>query len=180
MAIFASWLSASSLFLDFYFVSFFWFRVIFIQLIPCVSLVILNFLLFSAMRRAERRRQRLLASKQEQAGAARPAQGKENKRQRDANNTTLMLIVVISVFLAVELPLMVMSALHTINSSMGLNFIDYDLANTVTMLINTCIFLSYPINFGIYCGMSRYQNSMRTASKKYWFLLVFFLLSRKT
>ena len=41
---------------------------------------------------------------------------RENKRQRDANNTTLMLIVVISVFLAVELPLMVMSALHTINS----------------------------------------------------------------
>ena len=83
-----------------------------------------------------------------------------------------MLIVVISVFLAVELPLMVMSALHTINSrcddsfsiekllyliyrSMGLDFIDYDIANTVTMFINTCIFLSYPINFGIYCGMSR-------------------------
>ena len=95
---------------------------------------------------------------------------RENKRQRDANNTTLMLIVVISVFLAVELPLMVMSALHTINSrwddsfslwklliyrSMGLDFIDYDIANTVTMFINTCIFLSYPINFGIYCGMSR-------------------------
>ena len=41
------------------------------------------------------------------------------------------------------------------DSSMGLDFIDYDIANTVTMFINTCIFLSYPINFGIYCGMSR-------------------------
>ena len=38
---------------------------------------------------------------------------------------------------------------------MGMDFIDYELANTVTMFINTCIFLSYPINFGIYCGMSR-------------------------
>ena len=70
-----------------------------------------------------------------------------------------MLIVVISVFLSVELPLMIMSALHTINSSMDLDFMDYKLANTVTMFINTAIFLSYPINFGIYCGMSRYRHT---------------------
>ena len=42
----------------------------FVHFIPCVSLVILNILLFSAMRRAERRRQKLMASrvKAEQAG----------------------------------------------------------------------------------------------------------------
>ena len=46
------------------------FRVICVHLVPCVSLVILNILLFSAIRRAERRRQKLLASrvKAEQAG----------------------------------------------------------------------------------------------------------------
>ena len=46
------------------------FRVIFVHFLPCVSLVILNILLFSAMRRAERRRQKLMASrvKAEQAG----------------------------------------------------------------------------------------------------------------
>ena len=49
---------------------FYRFRVLFVHLIPCVSLVILNILLFSAMRRAERRRQKLMASrvKAEQAG----------------------------------------------------------------------------------------------------------------
>ena len=35
------------------------FRVIFVQVFPCISLVILNILLFSAMRRAEQRRRRL-------------------------------------------------------------------------------------------------------------------------
>ena len=35
------------------------FRVIFVQVVPCISLVILNILLFSAMRRAEQRRRRL-------------------------------------------------------------------------------------------------------------------------
>ena len=35
------------------------FRVVFVQVVPCISLVILNILLFSAMRRAEQRRRRL-------------------------------------------------------------------------------------------------------------------------
>ena len=41
-----------------------------VHLFPCVSLVILNILLFSAIRKAERRRQKLLANrvKAEQAG----------------------------------------------------------------------------------------------------------------
>ena len=39
-----------------------------------------------------------------------------DRRQRDANSTTMMLIVVIAVFLAVELPLSTMTALHTISS----------------------------------------------------------------
>ena len=46
------------------------FRVVFVQVVPCISLVILNILLFSAIRKAERRRQKLMASrvKAEQAG----------------------------------------------------------------------------------------------------------------
>ena len=42
-----------------------------------------------------------------------------DRRQRDANSTTMMLIVVIAVFLAVELPLSTMTALHTISSRYG-------------------------------------------------------------
>ena len=42
-----------------------------------------------------------------------------DRRQRDANSTTMMLIVVIAVFLAVELPLSTMAALHTISSRYG-------------------------------------------------------------
>jgi hypothetical protein len=42
--------------------------------------------------------------------------GLRNSKQRDANSTTMMLIVVISLFLVVEIPLMVITALHTISS----------------------------------------------------------------
>ena len=32
---------------------------------------------------------------------------------------------------------------------------DYTLAKNIVLVINLCICLSYPLNFGIYCGMSR-------------------------
>ena len=113
------------------------FRVVCVHLVPCVSLVILNILLFSAIRKAERRRQKLMASrvKAEQAGLVKrwistdlfmnPSNinknsgNRDNKRQRDAYSTTMMLIVVIAVFLSVETPLMVITALHTISSRWG-------------------------------------------------------------
>ena len=41
---------------------------------------------------------------------------RENKRQRDARKTSLMLLVVIIVFLATELPFMVITVLHTVHS----------------------------------------------------------------
>ena len=41
---------------------------------------------------------------------------RENKRQRDARKTSLMLLVVILVFLATEIPFMVITVLHTVHS----------------------------------------------------------------
>ena len=68
----------------------------------------------------------------------------------------MMLIVVIGVFLSVEIPLMVITALHTISSSLQKDFLDYNLTKNIVLVINLCIYLSYPLNFAIYCGMSRY------------------------
>ena len=36
-------------------------------------------------------------------------------------------------------------------------FLDYQMANKIILFINVFISLSYPINFAIYCGMSRWQ-----------------------
>ena len=77
-----------------------------------------------------------------------------------------MLIVVIAVFLSVEIPLMVITALHTISStissmiSSSMDFMDYNLTNNIILVINLCIYLSYPLNFAIYCGMSRYYYKL--------------------
>ncbi|XP_064215211.1 sex peptide receptor isoform X2 [Tribolium castaneum] len=130
---------------DFYFVTYFMFRVLFVHLIPCVALVILNILLFRALKQAQQRREQLLSKKN---------QKNECKKLRDSNCTTLMLIVVVTVFLIVEIPLVVVTLLHIISSTF-IEFLDYYVANTLILFTNFFIILSYPINFAIYCGMSR-------------------------
>lgn len=128
-----------------YFTCYFTFRVIFVHLVPCTALVVLNLLLFRALRQAQKRRDILLSKKN---------QKNECKKLRDSNCTTLMLIVVVSVFLVVEVPLAVVTILHIISSTF-FEFLDYYVANTLILFTNFCIILSYPINFAIYCGMSR-------------------------
>lgn len=130
--------------IDAYFMSYFLFRVFFVHLVPCSSLVVLNFLLFRAMRAAQINRQKLFKDNRKS----------ECKKLRDSNCTTLMLIVVVTVFLMVEIPVAVVTILHII-SSMGVDFLDYRIANILIAVTNFCILVSYPINFAIYCGMSR-------------------------
>lgn len=65
-----------------------------------------------------------------------------------------MLIVVVTVFLIVEIPLAVITALHIISSAI-IEFLDYGVANLFILFANFFIMVSYPINFAIYCGMSR-------------------------
>ena len=57
-------------------------------------------------------------------------------------------------FLAVEVPLCVIVVLHMISSA-WIDFLDYDYVKIVILINNLLISLSYPLNFGIYCGMSR-------------------------
>lgn len=97
------------------------------------------------MKRAQDKREKLFRENRKKI---------ECKKLRDANCTTLMLIVVVTVFLIVEIPLAVITALHVI-SSLIIEFLDYSVANLFVLFANFFLIVSYPINFAIYCGMSR-------------------------
>ncbi|XP_030382254.1 sex peptide receptor [Scaptodrosophila lebanonensis] len=129
---------------DLYFTSYYMFRVLFVHLAPCIILVTLNILLFVAMRQAQERRKLLFRENRK----------KECKKLRESNCTTLMLIVVVTVFLIAEIPIAVVTAMHIV-SSLIIEFLDYGIANIFIMMTNFFLVVSYPINFGIYCGMSR-------------------------
>ncbi|KAL7646309.1 UNVERIFIED_CONTAM: hypothetical protein RMT77_003218 [Armadillidium vulgare] len=134
--------------INLYFGFYYWFRVIFVHLGPCTILVVLNILLFKALRKAERKRMKLLRENRK----------KECLRLRDSNCTTMMLIVILSVFLITEIPLAVITLLHIFSS---LRYIiiftpdEYPVIQKFFIISNFFITLSYPINFAIYCGMSR-------------------------
>ena len=108
------WVKAN---INLYFNIYFWFRVIFIHLIPCVSLAVMTALLVHTMRMAERRR-RELQLQNEQA---------ECRRLRDSNRTTLMLVIVVVTFLLVELPLGLLMVLHILRQTFYLSIIRSDI-----------------------------------------------------
>lgn len=79
----------------------------------------------------------------------------ECRRQRDNQCTTLMLVVIVSVFLLTEIPLAITTLLHVTQNVLDISFANYKTLNSTILFTNFFIMLSYPVNFAIYCGMSR-------------------------
>lgn len=130
---------------DVYYNIYFWFRVLCIHMLPCISLVVLNALLIHAMRTAQKRRKQLLQQNKKS----------ESKKIKDSNCTTLMLVAVVGLFLVVEFPLGVIMVFVIIMNTFNLQFVNPLLIKTLMLWANFFILLSYPLNFFIYCGMSR-------------------------
>ena len=82
-----------------------------------------------------------------------------------------MLILTISLFLATEIPLFVITALHTFSNNVH-SFMDYDIGKNVILVINLLICLLDPVKLGIYCSMSRLENSQRI--KLHFYKILFF------
>ena len=130
---------------DMYYNTYYWFRVLFIHFIPCTSLVVFNLLLMVAMFKAQRRRKQLLKQNRKS----------ECRKLKESNCTTLMLVAVVFIFLVVELPLGILFILIIINACCGTNIISPESQSVASLFINIAILTSYPINFFIYCAMSR-------------------------
>ena len=94
-----------------------------------------------------------------------------------------MSAIIISVFLIIEIPLMVITMLHALrpkvhqkNSFKQLTIIivqdrdwmDYETANYIVLIINTFMCLSSPLNLTIYCGMSKQFRDQFTKLMTRW------------
>lgn len=120
-------------------------RVVTVHVVPCSLLILLNSLLIRAMRAASRRREQLFKQNRRT----------ESRRLAESNVATLMLVIVVGVFLAVECPLaFCLLTLYYENVSSH-EFMSAESREFATFIINLLILLSYPLNFFIYCTMSR-------------------------
>ena len=131
--------------MNLYFNVYYWFRVIFIYLIPCSFLIVLNALLIRTMRQAARRRRQLLAQNRKS----------ECRRLAERNMTTMMLVVVVGVFLLAELPNALLFIVLIVDNTWEVEIISEESTLLAPLLLNLFILLSYPLNFFIYCAMSR-------------------------
>ena len=128
-----------------YFNVYYWFRIIFVNMVPCLSLVIMNSMLMETMHTAQKRRKMLLKQHR----------NTEGRKLKESNLTTLMLVAVVGLFLVVELPSGVLFIIMVVQNTFGINIISQDKMSITTLIFNLFILLSYPLNFFIYCGMSR-------------------------
>lgn len=132
-----------------------WLRVVLVHLVPCSSLVVLNSLLYRAMRRAQLRRRALLLLQDRRRV--------ENRRVAERNLATMLLLVVVGVFLLVEFPLAVLLIAINVENTYDVQLMTDDDKQTAAVVVNFAILLSYPVNFFVYCGMSRqFRSSFKT------------------
>jgi len=137
--------------MNLYYGAYFWLRVVVAHLVPCSVLVLLNTALVKTMNVARRRRSQLLTRR----GGGGGAHDRECRRLGDSIATTFMLVAVVGVLLLVELPLAVIFILLIIENTWHRPLMADGVADSAALFINLMIVLSYPVNFFIYCGMSR-------------------------
>ena len=73
---------------------------------------------------------------------------------KESLNITRMLILVVTVFLVVEVPVMIITMLHALSTEEH-PLMDYNIAETLILILNSLTCLSSPINLAIYCGTSK-------------------------
>ena len=144
MRCYADWLTGFGV--NLYFSLYYWCRIVLVHFLPCLLLIILNALLLKTLRNTEIVRRNLMkVSKQESC------------RTMEMTCTTRMLVVIVSIFLATEIPLAIIHLLHVSNTTIVKIFDeeDYMRLNVFVIISNFGVILTYPLNLGIYCGMSR-------------------------
>ncbi|CAM2716460.1 unnamed protein product [Rotaria socialis] len=117
-------------------------RALLINVGPCTILVILNAILVARMKEAKKNREKLIRRR-----------SYESKTQ-EQSNVTLMLVIVVTMFLIVEIPMALYLITSGILRAVKSNFLR-DFLDIAVQILNFAVLLSYPINFFIYCRMSR-------------------------
>ncbi len=66
-----------------------------------------------------------------------------------------MLVAVVGLFLLVEFPLGILMIIMIVENTFHISIIERETMNILSLMSNFFILLSYPLNFFIYCGMSK-------------------------
>jgi len=136
---------------DLYFGTYYWLRVFAVSLIPCTLLVVLNSALARTMTVARRRRREMVTRRGGGAGV----HDREWRRLGDVVAITMLLVPIVGVVLLVELPTAVLMIIMIVQNTWHFLLLPIAFSSSAAVFMNLAIVLSYPVNFFIFCGMSR-------------------------
>lgn len=138
------------IYLNFYY----WFRVLFIHVTPCVLLVVVNSILFSTLRTVHHRRKRLLGKSVIDATRSRPDY---------SNRVTLILVIVVGLFVMVEIPVAIDFIIFLVQYTWEVQ-IYYGEDGAILPVITTfSVIVVCQSNFLIYCGMcNQFRKTLKS------------------
>ncbi|CAH1798887.1 unnamed protein product [Owenia fusiformis] len=128
-----------------YFNMYFITRAAVIQVLPCLLLGIFNCLLMKTVVMGNRARKGLLEDNAKL----------EARLSKESIRTTVMLQVILILFLISEVPVAVILIIKVIQMNTGILIIHPNAEAILAVMSNLIILLSYPMNFIVYCSMSR-------------------------
>ncbi|CAJ0946922.1 unnamed protein product, partial [Mesorhabditis belari] len=124
-------------------------RALFVHIVPCLLLILFTGCLFRTINEADRKRSVHAIS------LKKPAKTSCVSSNRLMAATTRMLLVVIAIFLLIEIPVALIFVFHfLVVYYRVITAADYNIVNTLLIMRNFLIILTYPLNFAIYFGMS--------------------------
>lgn len=137
---------------------YYWFRIVFISLVPAIVLIVLNLLLVSTIKSAQSRRRLLLYSKN----------AHHNGEHETANRrTTLLIVLVVGLFLIAEIPYAVLFIIQSVQFTFEIKLLDYRNFLIASKTVNLFMFMCFPVDFFIYCVMSKkFRDTIRNMFRK--------------
>ena len=122
-----------------------WSDTIFVRFIPSFTLLVLNFVLIRTIRQAAKRRRMLLSQNRTT----------ECRSLSESNRTTMLLVMVVGVFLIAELSFGMLCVIAIIEYTSHVSIMSWKASNMLTIFTYFFMYLSFPLNIFIYCGMNR-------------------------
>ncbi|KAH3829203.1 hypothetical protein DPMN_131196 [Dreissena polymorpha] len=130
---------------------FYWFVIIFVKFIPCITLLILDTLMLRALRKAEKLRHNI---SYHSSIAADTMPGGRKRFFNESRRMTVLLFVAIIIVAVVELPMGFVLMFWTLAELHGQKFMSEETLSDLSRTANICVYVSYPFIFLLYCCIS--------------------------
>lgn len=135
---------------QFYEFCYYWFVILFVKFIPCITMIILDTMMLRSLHHAEQMRT-FMSVQNTNSNTGSPLTG---SRFYQSRRMTVITIVAIIIVVLVELPIGVILIFWTLSEVHGQQLITERTLSLLSRVANYSVYISYPVIFLLYCCIS--------------------------